>query len=115
MRILFVSALLVIGAGVRPSAAQESDAASLDRIRAALAATADSPLTMVVKPPKSWGGITLVQPDATGGPFVQVKVPVGEFVMKAVRAVGTARYERAQRSARQHVARELEEFLKQQK
>lgn len=116
MRIVFVSALLVICAGVRPSEAQENDAASLNRIRAALAATADSPLTIAVEPPtRSWGGITLVQPDITGGQFVQVKVPVGEFVMKAVRAIGNARYERAQQKAHEQVARELQEFLRQQK
>jgi len=113
MRIVLVSALLVFCAGVRPSDAQENDAASLDRIRAALAATADS--VKIVPPIKSWGGMTLVQPDITGGQIVQVRVPVGEFVMKAARAVGNARYERAQWKAHEQVARELQDFLKQQK
>ena len=117
MRFVFVSVLVILLAGPASAAGQETDAASLNRIRAALAATADSPLSIVPERPpiKSWGGLTLVQPDATSGQFVQIKVPVGELVMKVARAIGSARYERAERKAHEQVARELQEFLKQQK
>ena len=116
MRIVFVSALLIVSAGAPAFADQQQDAASLNRIRTALSTLADSPLVIAPAPPiKSWGGITLVTPDVTAGQFIQVKVPVGELAMKAVRAIGNARYERAERKAHDQVARELQEFQKQQK
>ena len=116
MRFVFGSTLLFVFVGAQAFAGQQTDDAALKRIRAALSTPADLSVPIVVEPPiKSWGGITLVQPDLTGGQIVQVRVPVGEFVMKAVRAVGNARYERAQRKAHEQVARELQDFLKQQK
>ena len=116
MRFVFASTLVFVFVGAPAFAGQHADDASLERIKAALSAPAGLTLPIVVeRPMESWGGITLVQPDVTGGQFVQVRVPVGELVMKAVRAVGNARYERAQRKAHEQVARELQEFLKQQK
>ena len=115
MRIVFVSSLLFVFAGAPAFAGQNSDDASLKRIRAALESPANLSVPMVPEPTiKSWGGITLVEPDVATGQFLQVRVPVGEFVMKTVRAIGNARYQRAQRKAHEQVARELQEFLQQQ-
>jgi len=111
---MFVLALFLACVAARASAGQQSDP-SIDRIRAVLSTTADASLLITAEPPaKSWGGMTLVQPDAARGQFVQVKVPVGEYATRAARAVGSARQRRAQQKARAEVDRALQQFLKQQ-
>lgn len=106
-----VALLLCVGA--RTSAEPQSDA-SLDRIRAALSSVVDPPRPIVTEPPvKSWGGMSLVQPDVSRREFVKVRIPIGEYAMKAARAVSNARHERALRKARDRVDRALREFLKQ--
>jgi len=116
LRIVTVSALLFVFAGAPAFAGQNADDPSLKRIRAALSTPASLSVPIIPEPPtKSWGGITLVEPDVAAGQFLQVRVPVGEMVMKTVRAIGNARYQRAQRKAQEQVARELQDFLKQQK
>lgn len=115
MRIAFVSAALFLIAGAPVFAGQSTDDPSLKRIRAALSVPAKLSVPIVPEPAiKSWGGVTLVEPDVASGQFLQVRVPVGELVMKTVRAIGNARYQRAQRKAHEQVARELQDFLKQQ-
>ena len=85
----------VICFGVPASAEQQGDP-SLDRIRAALSSVVDLPMAIASEPPvKSWGGMTLVQPNVSRREFVKVRVPVGEYAMKAARAVTNARHERA--------------------
>jgi len=113
MRVTFGSTLLFVFVGTPVFAGQNTDDASLKRIRAALASPANLSVPIVPEPAvKSWGGLTLVEPDVASGQFLQVRVPVGELVMKTVRAIGNARYQRAQRKAHEQVARELQEFLK---
>lgn len=115
MRTVSCVVLLLICFGMRATADQQSDA-SLDRIRAALSSVVDVPRAMAPEPPvKSWGGMTLVQPDVSRRQFVKIRIPVGEYAMKAARAVSHARHERAQRKAQEEVDRSLREFLKQRK
>ncbi|MBY0495331.1 MAG: hypothetical protein K2Y23_14055 [Cyanobacteria bacterium] len=114
MRTVAVSALLLVFGAWPASAGQQADPA-LDRIRAALSAIAESPAIVMTQPPvRSWGGMTMVQPDTVRGEFVRIKVPVGEITMKAARAIQRAHYHRAERKARERVDRALQDFIKQQ-
>lgn len=115
IRTVSCAALLLSCLGVRASAEQQSDP-SLDRIRAALLSVVDQPMAIATEPPlKSWGGMTLVQPDVSRREFVKVRIPIGEYAMKAARAVSNARHERALRKARDEVDRALLDFLTQPK
>ena len=115
MRTVSCAVLLLICVGVPTSAEQHSDP-SLERIRAALSSVVDLPIGIATEPPvKSWRGMTLVQPDVSRREFVKVRIPIGEYAMKAARAVSNARHERALRKARDEVDRALREFLKQPK
>lgn len=115
IRTVSCAVLLLFCLGVRASAEQHGDP-SLDRIRAALLSVVDQPMAIATEPPvKSWGGMSLIQPDVSRREFVKVRIPIGEYAMKAARAVGNARHERALRKARDDVDRALREFLKQPK
>ena len=115
MRTVLLPALLVACSATTTSAGQQADP-SLDRIRAALSTATNPSMKIVAEPPlKTWHGVRLVQPDISRRQFIKVSVPVGEYAMKATRAVGKARQSRAQRKAREEVELALKEFLSQQK
>jgi hypothetical protein len=113
LRALPVSALLIACVGASVAAGQQTDS-SLDRIRAALSAAAvEPPIAIAAEPPSaSWRGISLVQPDIGRKHFIRVRVPVGDYTMKAARALNHARHSRAERRARAQVEQDLQEFLK---
>jgi hypothetical protein len=114
MRTLCTSAIVLACVTSPASAGQQGDP-SLERIRAALSAAAVEPsITIVGGPPTaSWRGLSLVQPDIGRRQFIRVRVPIGDYAMKTARAVRTARHARSERRAREHVERDLQQFLKQ--
>ena len=92
------------------SSAQQQTDPSVERIRTALLAAQSS--TVLTQPTiKSWGGLTLVPPDQIQGQVVQVKVPIGDLVIKATRSIAVARRERAERKAHEEVTNDLRDFL----
>jgi hypothetical protein len=96
--------------------AQERDRA-LDRIPLALerpAPIAGSAAMLDIDPPRTLGFLTLVPPQLRGE-MIRVSVPVGEFVMGAVRSVREAGQRRQQAAARRRVADALTAFDRQHK
>jgi len=90
--------------------AQDYPAVSLARIKAALESSAVTTLIPPEPRVKSWGPFSLVPPD-TPGEIVKIRVPVGELAMKTAHTIAVANHERAERKARNEVARELQDFL----
>jgi hypothetical protein len=74
---------------------------------------ASVPFTEPVRP--KFGILTLLPPDTRSGEFIRVSVPVGELVVRGVRAVRAAHYRRAEQKAREVVKRELSDFEAQQR
>jgi hypothetical protein len=60
-------------------------------------------------PRRDLGVLTLVQP-TTRGEMIRVVVPIGDLVSRASRSVSRVSGSRAERRARERVARELREF-----
>ena len=99
--------------------AQETNSPSspaLERVRVALQERQPSPLTvgpMVPIPPDGRRfGILTVLPPETRGEFVLVRVPVGALVRGMAHSIATTQRRRAERVAREEVARALEDFRK---
>ena len=113
--------LMVITAlvgGVTAVWAQESEpsSASLKRIRAALQSpqqpiSSDGvPLFGPGKPDDvQLGALTLLPPDSPGQ-VVRMRVPVGALISRAAHSVVVAQHRRAERAARDEVAKALAEF-----
>jgi hypothetical protein len=102
--------------------AQEVDSppssASLERVRVALQQRQPSPLIvgpMVPIPPDEWrfGILTFLPPD-TRGEFVRVRVPIGALVSGVAHSIAATQHHRAEKAAREDVAKALEEFRKAQ-
>ena len=88
-----------------------SSALSLERVRLALQSQAET--RIAPEPVGKFGVLTLVPP-VTAGEIIRVKVPIGELVSRAGYAIAKARRNRAERAARNEVARSLAEFLSKQ-
>jgi len=92
--------------------------ASLERLRTGLQERQPPPLTvdpMVAKAPDEWRlGILTFEPPRTKGEFVRVRVPVGALVSGVARSIVNTQRRRAEKAAREDVAKALEEFLKAQ-
>jgi hypothetical protein len=94
----------------------EPSSAALERIRAALQSpqqpiSSDGvPLFVPIKPDEfRLGVLTFVPPD-TPGQFVSIRVPVGALASRAVHSIAGAQHRRAERAARNEVAKALAEF-----
>ena len=59
---------------------------------------------------RSFGIVAFIAPE-TRGEMVRVRVPIGELTTRLARSITDARRRRAERKAREHVERELREFL----
>ena len=98
--------------------ASPSSSASLERVRVALQQLEPSPLIvgpMVPIPPdeRRFGILTFLPPD-TRGEFVRVRVPVGALVSGVAHSMAAAEHRRAEKAAREDVAKALQEFRKAQ-
>ena len=101
---------LVLAAEISSSADQQPADASMERMRAALAAQA-LVLSEVTRPTvKLWGGLSLVPPDQVQGQAVQIKIPVGDLVVKATRSLAVTLRERTERKAHEEVTKALQAF-----
>ena len=94
-----------------------SSSASLERVRVALQQQ-PSPLIvgpLIPLPPdeRRFGILTFLPPD-TRGEFVRVRVPIGALVSGVTHSIATTQHRRAERAAREDVAKALEEFRKAQ-
>ena len=94
--------------------AAPSSSASQERIRVALQQRQPSPLIvgpMVPIPPdgRGFGILTFLPPD-TRGEFVRVRVPIGALGRGVAHSMAATQHRRAERAAREDVARALEEF-----
>jgi hypothetical protein len=102
---------LVLAAQVSSLAGQQPTDASIERLRAALAAQIPvlSQPTVRVR-----GGLSFVAPDQVQGQAIQLKIPVGELIVKATRSVAVARRERTERKAQKEVTKALQDFRRSQ-
>jgi hypothetical protein len=106
---------VVLAAQVSSSAAPQPTDASIERMRAALAAQA-LVLSEVTRPTvKLWGGLSLVPPDQVQGQAVQIKIPVGDLVVKATGSAAVALRERTERKAHEEVTKALQAFQRSQR
>lgn len=55
-------------------------------------------------------GVFTLAPPETNGEVIRLSVPVGEFVMKSVRAIADARRRAEERKVEQRIAKELREL-----
>ena len=108
---MLVSALLIVATEMWGSAAQQPDS-SVERMRAAVLSAQSSTVLTAEPSVKSWGGLSLIPPDARSGQIIQVKVPIGGYAVKATHAIVAARRERAERKAHDEVTKDLQEFMK---
>jgi hypothetical protein len=129
-------AIAVLVAGVSSLKAQRPDsgisvsAASLERIRTALQ-TPQQPISADVAflfdpsnefrfgaapstPDGLQLGVLTCRPPAMAGDFVCASVPVGALVTRAAHSIAVAQHTRAEKAARQEVAKALAEFYKAQ-
>jgi len=111
LRLVLLAAVLVSMTGVELRADQRQNQAGQTPEQLTIAAQGPPRLTIptwIEPPPKTFGVFTLVQPER--GEMVRVSVPVGELTMRAVRAIGQARYRRAEQKARKEVEQALKDF-----
>ena len=112
--------ITALAGGVISVRAQQSEpsSVSLERIRAALQSsqqpitiTSDGvPLLVPIKPDEfRLGVLTFVPPDAPGQ-FVSIRVPVRALASRAAHSIAGAQHRRAERAARNEVAKALAEF-----
>jgi hypothetical protein len=95
-----------------------SSSTSLERVRVALQQRESSPLIvgpMIPLSPDEWrfGILTFLTPD-TRGEFVRVRVPIGAPVGGVAHSIAATRHHGAEKTAREDVAKALEEFRKAQ-
>jgi hypothetical protein len=112
-RTIAAMAFLCVIAGPGTSLADQqppSAALSVERVRLALQSPPARILMAPQKPDWKLGVLRLVPP-TMDGEMIRVRVPVGELVSSAARAIDGARRNRAERAARKEVARALAEFL----
>jgi hypothetical protein len=108
--------------GIIAVGAQESvpSSASLKRIRAALQSpqqpiSSDGvPLFSPGKPDEVQLGIVTFLPPDGPGQVVSMRVPVGALISRVAHSVGTTQHRRAERAARDEVAKALAEFQRAQ-
>ncbi len=95
-----------------------SSSASLERVRVALQQREPSPLIvgpLIPLSPDEWRfGILAFLPPDTRGEFVRVRVPIGALVSGVAHSIAATRHHRAEKAAREDVAKALEEFRKAQ-
>jgi len=110
-----VVVMLMLAAEASASEAQrQTDAASAERIRAALLAAQGSVLAELTQPTiKLRDGLSLVPPDQAQGQVIQLKIPIGELAVKAARSFAVARRERMERKAHEEVTKALQDFFQQ--
>jgi hypothetical protein len=117
---IVVIAAFACSYGVTVVEAQEvnapSSSASLERVRVALQQREPSPLIvgpMIPLSPDEWrfGILTFLPPD-TRGEFIRVRVPIGALVSGVAHSIAATRHHRAEKAAREAVAKALEEFRK---
>jgi hypothetical protein len=121
MRIVGILAVLVAAALVaHVDAQQQADEPVSESLKQAL----QKPQTLNLsfrpellwadpQPPKQFGMLTIVPP-TTDGMAINVRIPIGELVMRASRAIAKARYQHAERQAHEEVQRALQEFFQAQ-
>jgi hypothetical protein len=117
-----VIAALVCSYSLTEVGAQEvnspSSSASLERVRVALQQREPSPLIVgpliPLSPDERRFGIFAFLPPDTRGEFVRVRVPVGALVSGVAHSIAATRHHRAEKAAREDVAKALEEFRKAQ-
>jgi hypothetical protein len=95
--------------------APQNDPLSVERIRTALQSSPAVLVTPAIPPligsaRPLWGGLTLMQPDASRGEIIEVGVPAGALAMRAVHAVAAAHHRREERKAHEEVERALIDF-----
>jgi hypothetical protein len=111
---LAATGLLVLGLG--PSlAGQEPALPALTQERVRLALQSQPSMIVIVPPGPEGklGMLTLVPPEGTGE-MIRVRVPIGDLASRAAHAIARARRNRAEKAARDEVARSLAEFLAKQ-
>lgn len=112
LRLVSLAAVLAWMAGVGLRADQRQNQAGQTPEQLTIAAQGPPHLTIptwIAPAPKTFGVFTVVQPERDGEMF-RVSIPVGELAMRAVRAIGQARYRRAEQKARKEVEQELKDF-----
>jgi hypothetical protein len=117
MRVLAsVSAVVVVSLVTSVGAQQANSPASVERVRLALETLQQQPglisptLPPWTAPAPTRLGILTIVPPQKNGEIVRLIVPVGDLVARAVHAVSSAQYRRAEKKAHQEVLRTLQSF-----